>query len=53
MSNEEKINVFLSIMAYSSGSWSVEQVKEAFEWLESKLKRPNMSLVSAEKAEKH
>lgn len=33
MNNEDKISVYLTILAYTAGNWTPEQIKEAYDFL--------------------
>lgn len=43
--NEDKINVYCTILAYTAGAWTPEQVAAGYEFIMSKAKMANMTLV--------
>jgi hypothetical protein len=47
--NEDKINLYCTILAYTQGTWTPAQVAEAFDFILSKSKTANMRLVKEEK----
>lgn len=49
MMNEDKINLYCTILAYTQGTWTPSQVAEAFDFILSKSKTANMRLVKEEK----
>jgi hypothetical protein len=38
--DDQKVNLFLSLMAYSGGSWSAEEVISAYEYLRKEAEKP-------------
>lgn len=47
MNNDDKINIYLTLMAYTQGSWTPEQVEKSYEYLLSKVNtaKPELKLV--------
>jgi hypothetical protein len=38
--DDQKVNLFLSLMAYAGGSWSAEEVISAYEYLRKEAEKP-------------
>lgn len=46
MKADQRIELFLSLMAYSNGQWSFNDIKESYEYLKKEINTDNVTSIT-------